>query len=83
MVTLEEGILRLRKQKSPFKNIDHIEELCQKKFTLSPYKIIHKGILPNKKCCIGKKRKQGQTVHMLQLFWIYIPLARLYIYIFI
>ena len=27
--------------------------------------------------------KQGQTVHMLQLFWIYIPLARLYIYIFI
>jgi len=59
MVTLEEGILRLRKQKSPFKNIDHIEELCQKKFTLSPYKIIHKGILPNKKCCIGKKRKKS------------------------
>ena len=28
-------------------------------------------------------KKQGQTVHMLQLFWIYIPLARLYIYIFI
>ena len=27
--------------------------------------------------------KQGQTVHMLQLFWIFIPLARLYIYIFI
>ena len=30
-----------------------------------------------------RKEKQGQTVHMLQLFWIYIPLARLYIYIFI
>ena len=28
-------------------------------------------------------KKQGQTVHMLKLFWIYIPLARLYIYIFI
>ena len=27
--------------------------------------------------------EQGQTVHMLQLFWIYIPLARLYIYIYI
>ena len=27
--------------------------------------------------------KQGQTVHMLQLFWIYILLARLYIYIYI
>ena len=27
--------------------------------------------------------KQGQTVHMLQLFWIYIPLAHLYIYIYI
>ena len=25
--------------------------------------------------------KQGQTVHMLQLFGIYIPLARLYIYL--
>ena len=32
----------------------------------------------------GKVRvKQGQTVHMLQLFEIYIPVARLYIYIFI
>ena len=27
--------------------------------------------------------KQGQTVHILQLFGIYIPLARLYIYIYI
>ena len=25
-------------------------------------------------------KKQGQTVHMLQLFWLYIPLARLHIY---
>ena len=29
----------------------------------------------------SKKKKQGQPVHMLQLFGIYIPLARLYIYI--
>ena len=32
------------------------------------------------------EEKQGQTVHMLQLFWIYIPLARLcimYMYIYI
>ena len=27
--------------------------------------------------------KRGQTVHMLQLFGVYIPLARLYIYIYI
>ena len=31
----------------------------------------------------GSDHKQGQTVHMLQLFWIYILLARLCIYIYI